>query len=244
MSESRADGVRVACPLFQAEGSGAIPTSALSLRIEVMSFGDAKALNRLWHSRLPRFGTGAIKNMPFLSYGAECGGIWYAAAIWSNPVARLLPQQTWLELRRLAIAPEAPKNTASRMLAIMAKLIRRARPEVERLISYQDTEVHTGGIYKAAGWTPTTVSGSGDWNRPHSTNASGTPRTRPKAQSEAPKQRWEKVLYERTSEVGVDATEPAGTETNLSLPERAQGGTGERDAPTRPSLWDASTDDE
>jgi len=61
-------------------------------------------------------------------------------------------------------------------------------------VSYQDTEAHTGAIYRASGWTATTLSGKGDWNRPLSRNQNGSPRTRPKAQSEAPKQRWEKRL--------------------------------------------------
>ena len=194
MSVQRGDGVRVAYPLFQVEGGGSTPTSPLDLRLYPISFDEAKALNRLWHSRLPRLGTGFVKNQPFLCYGAEHGGHWFAVAIWSNPVARNLPQGTWLELRRLAIAPDAPRNTASRMLGVMTKLIRKARPEVVRLVSYQDTEVHTGTIYRAAGWTSTTVSGKGDWNRPNSRNLNGKPRTRPKAQSEAPKQRWEKCL--------------------------------------------------
>ncbi len=178
--DSRAEGVRDARSLFQETGGGSTPTSALQLRLEVIDFADAKALNRLWHSRLPRMGTGCVKNQPFLCFGAQFDVRWYAAAIWSNPVARLLPQQTWLELRRLAIAPDAPRNTASRMLAIMAKLIRDLRPKVVKLISYQDTDVHTGAIYRAAGWVPTTVNQSGVWDRPG--------RRRPKAQSESPKQ--------------------------------------------------------
>lgn len=193
---TRADSIRVVHPLFQAEGGGSIPTSALSLCLDLIDFADAKKLNRLWHSRLPRFGTGFIKNMPFLCYGAAFDGRWYAVAIWSNPVARLLPQQTWLELRRLAIAPDAPKNSASRILGVMARLIRKARPEVERLISYQDTEIHTGGIYKAAGWVPVCSTGSNShWNRPS--------RPRPPSQSAAVKRRWEKVFYERAADTRV-----------------------------------------
>ncbi len=179
----RAGDVRVAYPLFQEEGSGSIPTSALDLRVDGIPFLDAKRLNKHWHSRLPRMGTGAVLDMGFLSFGAECGGLWYAVAIWSNPVARNLPQHSWLELRRLAIAPDAPRNTASRMLAVMTRLIRKEKPEIERLVSYHDTEVHTGGIYKAAGWTATTVNRDGNWTRKS--------RDRPRAQSEAAKQRWE-----------------------------------------------------
>jgi hypothetical protein len=143
---------------------------------------------------LPRFGTGFVKEQPFLCYVAEYENIAYAVAIWSNPVSASLPQHTWLELRRLAAAPDRPRNTCSRMLAVMTRLIRKRLLKIERLISYHDTKVHTGSIYRAAGWTKTTVSKGGDWNRPNARNLNGTPRTRPKAQSEAPKQRWEKVL--------------------------------------------------
>lgn len=175
---TRADGVREARSLFQERGSGAIPTSALCLTLEPIDFAHAKRLNALWHSRLPRIGTGFVKNQPYPCWAAIYEGRYYAVAIWSPPVARLLLQDwSWLELRRLAVAPDAPRNTASRCLGVMTRLIRRHRPNAVRLISYQDTEVHTGCIYRAAGWSPTTV-GGGSWNWPS--------RPRPEAQSEAP----------------------------------------------------------
>jgi hypothetical protein len=93
-----------------------------------------------------------------------------------------------LELRRMAIADDCPKNTASRMLSWMRKDVQTRFPEIIRLISYQDTEVHYGTIYKASGWKcvnadkPTQV----DWNT--------TKRVRNKAQSDAPKVRWEYEL--------------------------------------------------
>lgn len=40
------------------------------------------------------------------------------------------------------------------MLGEMAKWIKSNLPSVPKLISYQDEAVHTGTIYKAAGWTP------------------------------------------------------------------------------------------
>jgi hypothetical protein len=177
---------RVERSLFQARGGGSIPTRTLQLWLDVIDFPTARRLNREWHSRLPRFGTGFIDNQPFLCFGAVHDEVYFAVAIWSNPVARNLPQREWLELRRLAVAPGAPRNTASRMLGVMPRLIRRLRPEVVRLVSYHDTAVHTGGIYRAAGWKPTTLNADGNWNRPG--------RSRPLAQSTAPKQRWEKAL--------------------------------------------------
>lgn len=182
-----AEGDRVAHPSDQTGGGGASPTSALCLRVEPCEFLLAKRLNAAWHSRMPRLGTGCIVNMPFPSFAAVFDGRIYAVAIWSNPVSRLLPQRAWMELRRLAIAPDAPRNTASRMLAVMTRLLRRERPHLERLISYQDTEAHTGAIYRAAGWTPADVVGSQVvWSCPS--------RFRPASQSTAPKVRWEKPL--------------------------------------------------
>lgn len=180
------EALRVMHSLFQASQGGARPTSALQLWIEPTATGHALALNRYWHSRLPRMGRGSV-NIQFPSYVAGFDGRAYAVAIWSNPVARLLPQREWLELRRLAIAPDAPRNTASRMLRIMALLIRRSRPWVTTLVSYQDTEVHTGGIYRAAGWVEDTPDGSQtEWGCPS--------RPRPPSQSNAPKRRWLKAL--------------------------------------------------
>lgn len=179
----RADSVTAAYPLFHEEGGGSIPTSALQLLVETIPFQQAKVLNAMWHSRLPRMGTGCISNQPYLCFGAAFDGLYYAVAIWSNPVARNLPQSEWMELRRLAIAPAAPKNTASRMLGVMRKWIRSNRPAVTRLISYQDMDVHSGTIYKAAGWVSTAINTCGVWNRPN--------RSRPKSQSESPKRRWE-----------------------------------------------------
>jgi hypothetical protein len=53
----------------------------------------------------------------------------------------------------MACAPDAPRNTASAFLGWMARYFAREHPSRERLISYQDTAVHQGTIYKAAGWT-------------------------------------------------------------------------------------------
>ncbi len=116
-------------------------------------------------------------------------GASYAVALWSNPVTNMLPCH-WLELRRLAIAPDAPKNTASSFISWMVRYLKKKCPEREKLISYQDTEVHTGGIYRAAGWTMGRRGKSGDWNH--------TSRFRPTKNgietNRAEKVRWERDL--------------------------------------------------
>ncbi len=185
----RADDVRVACPLFQEGRGGSIPTSALSLRFRVIERSFFIEMNRLWHSRLPRIG--ASQGRVF--YAAEHEGVCYAVAMWSNPVARLLPQQTWLELRRFAIADDSPKNTASRMLGWMTRDIRSRFPLVVRLISYQDCNAHTGTIYKASGWSHADkyISRARGWE---SSSGGGRKRVGRTNQAVAPRMRWEKAI--------------------------------------------------
>ena len=131
-----------------------------------------------------------------LAFAASYGGVVYGVALWNNPSARMLPN-TWLELRRLAISPDAPHCAASFMLGKMAKWIKLNMPEVERLISYQDMDVHAGTIYKAAGWRVGYISKrrTRDRSKPrrgtsrnYRSNANGT------EPDSAPKARWEMVL--------------------------------------------------
>lgn len=145
----RGESTRVVHPLFQVEGGGSIPTSPLQLHMGWMNVADAVRLNELWHSRLPAFTSPPEKCK---AIGAECGGVYYAAAIWSPPVARRLNWTGRYELRRFAIAPDAPRYTASRMLRVMRLLIVRKMPDVRILMSYQDKDAHMGTIYRAAGW--------------------------------------------------------------------------------------------
>ncbi len=181
MKAISADSIRVVHPLSQAGDDGSIPISALQLHIHVTNLMVAKRFNKLWHSRLPTFNGTAQ-----LCFAAIYANHYYGVAIWGNPVARLLPQQTWLELKRLAIPDDAPRNMASRMLAVMARMVKKLRPEITTLVSYQDTEVHTGVIYKAAGWYEGHYSKETGWNRPN--------RYRPPTQAVADKIRWQRDL--------------------------------------------------
>ena len=183
---NRAEGDRVAHPLFHAEGGGSTPTSALDLFFRACDDATLKGLNRAWHSTLPELGNSYGR----VCYAAECGGLFYAVAMWSNPVARKLPQTTWLELRRFAIHNSRPKNTASRMLGWMARDIRKRFPKVVRLISYQDLGAHSGTIYRAAGWKQAENyrhnGGKLGWRSRYRSGATG--------QKTSPRMRWEKEL--------------------------------------------------
>ena len=182
---------RVVMPLFWDDTKdGKLPLSAKQLKIIEISRYVARDLNKRWHSRLPEYDTGFCLNS-LVSYGASYRNIYYAIAIWTNPVAPQLPQHEWLELRRMAISPDAPKFTASYMLGKMVKAIRLKFKNINTLVSYQDIAVHTGTIYKASNWTADNIHPGGSWNRPNAKNQNGTPRTRPdKNNATGPKQRW------------------------------------------------------
>lgn len=108
----------------------------------------AVACVRVWHSRLPN-----VQRGPWMyAFVATFAGEVYSAALWHNPSARGLPHH-WIELRRLANAPDSPHNTSSRFLAWTCRWFRMYRGWHGRAISYQDPSVHLGTIYKAAGWS-------------------------------------------------------------------------------------------
>lgn len=184
-----ADDARVAYPLFQAEYGGSTPTSALQLKVKKCNVKLACRLNQKWHSRLPKLDWSNVVRCGWdVCFVAECNNLYYAIAIWTKPVSQSLNGRDWLELRRMAIADDAPANAASRMLRVMKDIIRREMPQVVKLISYQDTSVHAGTIYKAAGWKAGRVSKAGEqnWAKTH---------PRPcEIQSDAVKVRWEYEL--------------------------------------------------
>lgn len=176
---------------FQLEVGGSIPTSPLQFKFNEIRVQTACELNAKWHSRFPEIDwSNVVRNKHYICYGAFFESNCFAVAIWSSPIAanRLINGQLMLELRRMAISDKSPKNTASRMLSWMRKDIQTKFPHLIRLISYQDTEVHYGTIYKASGWhcvnaeNPTQI----DWTT--------TKRVRNKTQSDAPKVRWEYEL--------------------------------------------------
>jgi len=129
-----------------------------------------------------------VRNTHYVCYGAKYDSNWYAVGIWSSPVAqnRFKDGKKMLELRRMAICNDAPRNTATRMISVMTSLIHKRFPDIKRLISYQDTEVHNGTIYKASNWFIGGDSEGVSWTTQN--------RKRNKEQTLAKKIRWEYLL--------------------------------------------------
>jgi len=126
----------------------------------------------------------------------------YAVAIWGRPVSRQLNGLRWIELRRMAVADDAPKNTATRMLGWMLRELKKSG-EWEKAISYQDTGCHKGTIYKASGWKPGRVqpAGTSGWDK----GTRGMKRNT--QQTAAEKVRWEYALVESANDKLTDGRE-------------------------------------
>lgn len=168
-----------------------LPDSSKQMTLREVGVNYAMQKNAEWHSRLPVTShSNMIRNAHKIFYGAEFADNCFAVAMWTDPVAgnRMSKNDVWLELRRLAIAPDAPKFTATWMIAKMIKHIRKQFPDVTMLISYQDTEVHSGTIYAASNWQRAGVTKGVDWTTSN--------RVRNKTQTLADKVRWTYRLKE------------------------------------------------
>jgi hypothetical protein len=133
---------------FQVEGGGAIPTSALQLRVEKVAFHHiAPYLIDLHY-------LGRRSSIPKVSYAVFFGWRCVGCLVYGQPVARLEDQRTTLELNRFWLADECPKNSESRLLGVTTRLLKRDAPHIKRVIAYSDSAMgHKGTIYKASGWS-------------------------------------------------------------------------------------------
>jgi hypothetical protein len=127
------------------------PFSARDLTVRLAGKGEATLIRRFVtaHHRLPNAPSAAWRAA---FYANDPHGNAWAVAIWAKPTARLEDQTTTLELVRLCARDGAPRNTCSRLMAESRRVLRRLYPEVRRLISYQDCDMHVGTIYKADNW--------------------------------------------------------------------------------------------
>jgi hypothetical protein len=175
-------------PLFW-DGNFDIASSPKLLSLDVIKPQFASTLNSIWHSRLPAIHwSNIVRNRYYVCYGASYMGIWVACAIWSSPVNQNFDIVKTLELRRMAISELCPKNTATNLISRMIKDIDKRLPLVTKLISYQDTEVHLGTIYKASNWFIDAETKFNTW---------GKSRKRAADQSKADKIRWGYIINKR-----------------------------------------------
>jgi len=100
-----------------------------------------------------------------------CLGVWHGdrlvgVLMFGRPVARIEDQRYTLELTRMVLLDECPRNSESCILALAARWVRRHVPDVCRLIAYADPgRGHKGTIYRAAGWRLVGMTRSSSWTR-------------------------------------------------------------------------------
>jgi hypothetical protein len=175
------DGLPVLRPLFGLHARTR-PDGPRALLVERCDVSTVIALNASWHSVLPSVGP----NFGVFGYVATYLDVIYASALWSRPIAanRLSNGFQKMELRRMAVGPDAPRHTASWFLAVMSRLVLRL-PSVVGLVSYQATDVHRGTMYKAAGWRSCGEQPFTSWNT-HSRRPAGDVNVSAKVRWERP----------------------------------------------------------
>lgn len=125
---------------------------------------------------------GARLRLAVYHNGACVGGL-----LFGRPSARLIDQWASLELTRMYLLDECPRNSESRCLGFAARYIKRHMPDVKQLIAYSDPSYgHLGTIYKAAGWTLSGTTAGREWH-----HSDGKPR---RNKATGPKLKWIKML--------------------------------------------------
>ncbi len=105
------------------------------------------------------YARGGSKSFVYLHglYHIETGGL--AGIVWWLPPTRVacesVNKECWkkvLSLTRMVMVPNAPKSSISFLLSRSVKIIKQEKRFVS-LVTYADeSQGHTGGCYKAAGW--------------------------------------------------------------------------------------------
>lgn len=102
---------------------------------------------------------GGAPNTAVFSFGLVRAGQVVGAAIWippTRPCAESVDRDNWrnvLSLSRLAIAPGEPKNAASVFIGAMVRVIRDGGRWCALVTFADESQGHTGTIYKATNWT-------------------------------------------------------------------------------------------
>ena len=135
-------------------------SSAKDLRVAPIASSDARAFVRKNHY------SGKTVNNSQLHLGAFLGRRLVGVAQFGPPMDRsklvgLVRDTSWngmLELNRLALIDDTPRNSESRFLAVCMRLIRKSAPHVQWVVSFADgTQCGDGTIYRASGFVLTGI---------------------------------------------------------------------------------------
>lgn len=126
-------------------------------------------------------------------------------------LVRDTPWNSMLELNRLAMIDDTPKNTESRFLAVCFRLIRKNAPHVQWVVSFADgTQCGDGTIYRAAGFVLTGIKRNTQiWEMPAEVGGARVSRTAmtaqgPKGASAQKREVFSRMVATDTRRVGRD----------------------------------------
>ena len=135
-------------------------TSAKDIRVAPIGSADARAFVRAHHYS----GKGTANSQ--LHLGAFIGARLVGVSQFGPPMDRsklvgLVRETPWngmMELNRLALIDDTPRNTESRFLSVCFRMIRQNAPHIQWVVSFADaTQCGDGTIYRAAGFVLTAV---------------------------------------------------------------------------------------
>lgn len=148
-----ADSVEAARPDPHRAGGGSSPTSALqNIRIELIPHRVARAVFRHHYLGTLPGATGICFGL-FLHSQLEGAVALGAGPLNGHRVVEAASTDDYLCLTRLWLSDRLPRNSESRVLGVVARLLRK-NTRVKFLIAYADpAQGHRGVVYQAAGWT-------------------------------------------------------------------------------------------
>jgi len=156
------------------------PPNARVLDVRPVPYRTARAFVEKFHY-LGYTPLGAKANLGVF-YGDRLVGV----VMFGHPAARWEDQRHTLELFRMVLLDDCPRNSESRALGLACRWIRKHMPGIRRLIAYADpAKGHKGTVYMAAGWRYVGMTRGNKWNHP------GRPR---RDASPGPKLKFEKLL--------------------------------------------------
>jgi len=119
-------------------------TSPLELRISKGEFKDFNELLNKYHYKNNKIGGGISYNLVLKHKNKVVGGV---------VIGKMRHEKNYskkaVELRRMVLSPDCPKNTASYFLSQCLKWIKK-NTDIDIVYSFADTTLHKGTIYKAS----------------------------------------------------------------------------------------------
>lgn len=134
--------------------------SAKNLVVKPISSQDAARIVKACHY------SGKVVQNSQLHFGVfldgKCGGaMQFGPSLDKRKIQGLVEGTGWndfLELNRMAFADWLPRNSESRAIAVAMRLIRKAYPHIEWVVSFSDaTQCGDGTIYRASGFVLTGI---------------------------------------------------------------------------------------